>query len=62
MKNNILKKIADKAYEFGFVSKIKTEIIERGLNEETIRLISKRRMSPIGYLNSALRPTDTGSP
>ena len=45
MKNNILKKIADKAYEFGFVSKIKTEIIERGLNEETIRLISKKKDS-----------------
>ncbi|MBR3941028.1 MAG: Fe-S cluster assembly protein SufB [Bacteroidaceae bacterium] len=46
MKNNILKKIADKAYEFGFVSKIKTEIIERGLNEETIRLISKKKNEP----------------
>ncbi len=45
-KNNILKKIANKAYEFGFVSKIKTEIIERGLNEETIRLISKKKNEP----------------
>ena len=31
-KNNILKKIANKAYEFGFVSKIKTDIIESGHN------------------------------
>ena len=45
-KNNILKKIADKAYEFGFVSKIKTDIIERGLNEETIRLISGKKNEP----------------
>ncbi|MBR5860250.1 MAG: Fe-S cluster assembly protein SufB [Bacteroidaceae bacterium] len=45
-KNNILKKLANKAYEFGFVSKIKTEIIERGLNEETIRLISKKKKEP----------------
>ena len=45
-KNNILKKIADKAYEFGFVSKIKTEIIERGLNEDTIRLISSKKNEP----------------
>ena len=45
-KNNILKKIADKAYEFGFVSKIKTDIIERGLNEETIRLISSKKNEP----------------
>lgn len=45
-KNNILKKIANKAYEFGFVSKIKTEIIESGLSEETIRLISKKKNEP----------------
>ncbi|MBQ3243665.1 MAG: Fe-S cluster assembly protein SufB [Bacteroidaceae bacterium] len=45
-KNNILKKIANKAYEFGFVSKIKTEIIERGLNEDVIRLISKKKNEP----------------
>ena len=45
-KNNILKKIANKAYEFGFVSKIKTEIIDRGLNEDVIRLISKKKNEP----------------
>ena len=45
-KNNILKKIANKAYEFGFVSKIKTEIIECGLNEDVIRLISKKKNEP----------------
>ena len=45
-KNNILKKIANKAYEFGFVSKIKTEVIERGLSEETIRLISMKKNEP----------------
>lgn len=45
-KNNILKKLANKAYEFGFVSKIKTEIIESGLNEEIIRLISKKKNEP----------------
>ena len=45
-KNNILKKIADKAYEFGFVTKIKTDIIERGLNEDTIRLISSKKNEP----------------
>ncbi len=45
-KNNILKKLANKAYEFGFVSKIKTEIIENGLNEDIIRLISKKKNEP----------------
>ena len=45
-KNNILKKLANKAYESGFVSKIKTEIIESGLNEDIIRLISKKKNEP----------------
>ena len=45
-KNNILKKIANKAYEFGFVSKIKTDIIKNGLDEETIRLISSKKNEP----------------
>ena len=45
-KNNILKKIANKAYEFGFVSKIKTDIIKNGLNEDTIRLISSKKNEP----------------
>lgn len=45
-KNNILKKLANKAYEFGFVSKIKTEIIDSGLNEDIIRLISKKKNEP----------------
>ena len=44
--NNILKKIANKAYEFGFISKIKTDIIESGLNEDTIRLISSKKNEP----------------
>ena len=45
-KNSLLKKIANKAYEFGFVTKIKTDIIERGLNEDTIRLISSKKNEP----------------
>ena len=43
--NNIFKKIANKAYEFGFITNIKTDIIESGLNEEVIRLISKKKES-----------------
>ena len=54
-KNNILKKLANKAYEFGFVSKIKTEIIERGLNEDTIRLISKKKKEPEWLLEFRLQ-------
>ena len=45
-KENLLTKIANKAYEFGFISKIKTEIIDKGLNEDVIRLISKKKNEP----------------
>ena len=54
-KNNILKKIANKAYEFGFVSKIKTEIIESGLNENIIRLISTKKNEPEWLLEFRLK-------
>ena len=54
-KDNILKKIANKAYEFGFVSKIKTEVIEKGLNEDVIRLISKKKSEPEWLLEFRLQ-------
>lgn len=53
-KDNILKKIANKAYEFGFVSKIKTDIIDCGLNEDVIRLISKKKNEPSWLLEFRL--------
>ena len=53
-KDNILKKIANKAYEFGFVSKIKTDIIDSGLNEDVIRLISKKKNEPSWLLEFRL--------
>ena len=54
-KNNILTKLANKAYEFGFVSKIKTEIIESGLSEDTVRLISKKKNEPEWMLELRLQ-------
>ena len=53
-KDNILKKIANKAYEFGFVSKIKRDIIDSGLNEDVIRLISKKKNEPSWLLEFRL--------
>ncbi len=54
-RNNILRKLANKAYEFGFVSKIKTDIIERGLSEETVRLISQKKNEPEWMLEFRLQ-------
>ena len=53
--NNIFRKIADKAYEYGFVSNIKTDIIESGLNENTIRLISQKKNEPEWLLEFRLQ-------
>ena len=53
--NNIFKKIANKAYEFGFITNIKTDIIESGLNEEVIRLISKKKNEPEWLLEFRLQ-------
>ena len=57
-KNNLLTKLANKAYEFGFVSKVKTEIIDCGLNEDTIRLISKKKNEPEWMLEFRLQAYD----
>ncbi len=54
-KNNILRKIANKAYEFGFITNIKTDIIESGLNEDVIRLISKKKNEPEWLLEFRLQ-------
>lgn len=53
--NNIFKKIANKAYEFGFITNIKTDIIESGLNEEVIRLISRKKNEPEWLLEFRLQ-------
>ena len=53
--NNIFKKIANKAYEYGFVSNIKTDIIEQGLNESVVRLISKKKNEPEWLLEYRLQ-------
>ena len=53
--NNIFRKIADKAYEYGFVSNIKTEIIDKGLNEEVIKVISNKKNEPEWMLEFRLQ-------
>ena len=54
-KDNIFKRIANKAYEFSFITNIKTDIIERGLNEDVIRLISQKKNEPEWLLEFRLQ-------
>ncbi|MCH5174878.1 MAG: Fe-S cluster assembly protein SufB [Prevotellaceae bacterium] len=44
--NEFVKKVAEKKYEFGFTTDVQTEIIDKGLNEDVIRLISKKKDEP----------------
>lgn len=44
--NDIIEEIANAEYRHGFESKIEQELIPKGLNEEIIRLISKKKNEP----------------
>jgi len=49
MSNNeqdILSQITDEEYKYGFISNIDQDIIEKGLNEDTIRFISAKKEEP----------------
>ena len=43
---DILEDISSKEYQYGFTTDIETEIIEQGLNEAVIRLISEKKGEP----------------
>lgn len=53
--NEIAKDIVDKKYEYGFTTDVHTEIIENGLNEDIIRLISQIKEEPEWLLEFRLR-------
>jgi Fe-S cluster assembly protein SufB len=41
--NTNITKLVNQTYQYGFSTKIEKDIINKGLNEETIRLISKKK-------------------
>ena len=59
-KEDILQEVTQGDYKYGFETKISTETIERGLSEEVVRLISKRK-SPSGFSTSVSKLTSIGS-
>lgn len=52
-KNEFVRQVAEQKYEFGFTTDVHTEIIEKGLNEDIVRLISAKKGEPSGCLSSA---------
>ena len=53
--NAYVKGLAEKQYEYGFTTDVHTEIIEKGLNEEVIRLISSKKGEPEWLLDFRLK-------
>lgn len=52
---NIVRDITEKKYEYGFTTNVDTEIIQKGLNEDVIRLISKKKEEPDWLLSFRLK-------
>jgi Fe-S cluster assembly protein SufB len=44
--NEFVRKFAEEKYKYGFTTEVHTDIIERGLNEDVIRLISSKKDEP----------------
>ena len=54
-KNEYVRQVADKQYQYGFTTDVHTEIIERGLNEDIVRLISSKKGEPEWMLDFRLK-------
>ena len=55
MANQDLKELADREYKYGFKSDIETDQVPRGLSEDTVRLISKKKEEPAFMLEWRLK-------
>ena len=53
--NTNITKLIDKTYPYGFSTSIEKDIIEKGLNEQTIRLISQKKNEPEFLLEFRLK-------
>ena len=53
--NHIISEVTGGDYKYGFVSDIDTEVIHRGLDEETVRIISAKKNEPEWLLEFRLR-------
>ena len=54
-KNKFVKQVAEQKYEFGFTTDVETEVIPVGLNEDVVRLISKKKHEPDWLLDFRLK-------
>ena len=53
--NKYVKELTRETYKYGFTTDIHTDIIERGLNEDVVRLISAKKQEPEWLLDFRLK-------
>ena len=53
--NEFVRQVAEQKYEFGFTTNVHTDIIDTGLNEDVIRLISAKKGEPEWMLDFRLK-------
>lgn len=53
--NQYVKQVAEESYKYGFTTDVETEVIEKGLNEDVIRLISSKNDEPEWLLEFRLK-------
>lgn len=54
-KNAFVREMAERKYEYGFTTDVHTEVIEKGLNEDVVRLISDKKGEPRWLLDFRLK-------
>ena len=53
--NEFVRQVAEQKYEFGFTTDVHTDIIDTGLNEDVVRLISRKKGEPEWMLDFRLK-------
>lgn len=53
--NEYVRRVAEEKYKYGFTTDIHTEVIEKGLNEEVVRIISQKKGEPDWLLEFRLK-------
>ena len=53
--NEYVKKLTEEKYKYGFTTDVHTDIIDRGLTEDTVRLISEKKGEPAWLLDFRLK-------
>ena len=53
--NSNISKLVNKTYQYGFSTNIEKDIIKKGLNAHTVKLISRKKQEPLFLLNFRLK-------